>query len=113
MTNDKNILSYKYLGEVVDVYKYLKETYKKESVYFSEYLGKPTACVEINKKRYEFYVAENDMFNNEVWLFKSWETLDKNSGGGKGDKINNDLRQQVINFLPPIEKEIDLFNWND
>lgn len=104
-------LSYKYLGEVVDIYRYLNENYK--NVYFSEYLEKPSACVEINNKKYEFYVAENTIRNNEVWLFSNWQTIHKSEGGGLGNKINNDLLDQVKRFLPPIEKEIDLFNWND
>ena len=111
-TTNTGILNYKYLGEVVDIYNYLNATYPKESVYFSEYLDKPSACIEIKKVRYEFYVAENTMKNNEVWLFKNWQDT-KESGGGRGDKINNDLLDQVKNFLPKIEKEIDLFNWND
>jgi len=104
-------LSYKYLGEIVSIYNYLKENY--EDVYFSEFLEKPSACVEIKGKKYEFYVGENAIQNNELWLFSNWHIIKGDAGGGLGRKINNDLLDQVKNFLPPLEKEIDLFNWGD
>ena len=111
-SHESGALSYKYLGESVSIYNFLTENYPNYSVYFSEYLDKPSVCIEIKKVKYEFYVAENSMQNNDVWLFKSYQDT-KESGGGCGDKINNDLLDQVKKFLPKIEKEIDLFNWND
>lgn len=91
------VFKYPYFSETVDIYRILEENYSNFSHYFSEYLKRPSVCLETKEKKIEFYVCENSMQNNEVWLYSNCKT-GQTSGFGYGAKLI-DLKQQVIKFL--------------
>ena len=116
MTNDSEVFNYPYFKETVEIYNYLKDDYSTFNVYFSKHINKPSVCLETKEKKLEFYVAENTMQNNEVWLFNNWDELPhKTSGGGYGEKLKN-IKEQVKTFIESCEikkpqKQMSLFDF--
>lgn len=99
------IFDYPYFSETVRIYNYLTNKYPDKNIYFSKFLDKPSVCLETKKKKYTFYVAENSVQNNEVWLFNSYEDLPhKTSGFGYGEKMN-DIEKQLDLFLKDLKEE--------
>ena len=97
MEKDKTF-DYPYFSQTVEIYNYLTTEYPSENIYFSKYLDKPSVCLKTKERTLEFYVAENSMDNNKVWLFSNYEDNNKNSGGGYGALLT-DLKQQVKKFV--------------
>jgi hypothetical protein len=89
---------YPYFSQTVEIYNFLTTEYPSENVYFSKYLDKPSVCLKTTKKVLEFYVAENSIYNNQVWLYSDYTNNDKQSGGGYG-RLLTDLKQQVKEFV--------------
>lgn len=115
MKNENVVFDYPYFNQTVEIYNFLKDDYSDFNIYFSNYVNKPSVCLETKEKKLEFYVAENTMQDNEVWLFNNWDELPhKTCGGGYGEKIGN-IKEQVKKFIdscgikkPP--KQMTLFD---
>ena len=97
---EDGILSNKYLGFITDIYSFLTKEYPNNTVYFSQYLNAPSCCIESKEWKYEWHIAENEMQNNEVWIFHNKDTLKHNDfrGMGYGEKLTNVI-DQVKKFL--------------
>lgn len=94
----KGALSYKYLGYITNIYTHLTSKYPGYSVYFSEYLKAPSVCLETKTDKFEWHVGENEIQNNELWIYHGQEKLKSYEGSGFGEKIDNVI-DQVESFL--------------
>lgn len=102
----KGALSYKYLGYITEIYTYLTKKYPGYSVYFSEYLKTPSVCLETKTDKYEWHVGENEIQNNQLWIYHNREKLKGYEGAGFGEKVDNVI-MQVESFLNSgLSKEI-------
>lgn len=102
-----------YFSQIVNIYNYLKKEYSNYDIYFSKYLDSNSVCLKTKNKIYEFYIKENSMQNNEIYLFKNYVDLPhKTSGGGCADKLDQ-LEKQIKDFLKDLKiepKRITLFD---
>lgn len=102
----KGALSYKYLGYITNIYTHLTKNYSQYSVYFSEYLRTPSVCLETKTDKFEWHIKENEMQNDELWIYHNQEKLKAYEGSGYGEKVNNVI-EQVESFLNSgLSKEI-------
>lgn len=103
--NEQEVFKYKYFSDTVSIYEYLNKQYTKYSIYYSQYLNKPSVCLETKEKKLTFYVDDN-YFVNEKWLFNEWENLKHKTycGGGYGAKVIN-LMKQVDQFIKESIKD--------
>ena len=115
--NDQGVFKYKYFSETVSIYEYLKKQYAKYSIYYSQYLNKPSVWLENKEKKLTFYVDDN-YWVYEKWLFNEWESLKSKTycGGGYGAKVKN-LLKQVDQFIKenikdetPTYRQISIFD---